>query len=80
MISPTASESVLALDVAKDFFNSLDPEVAEALMFTWLALGSNGSSSSGCRWTERRSVCHVRHLEPAVWQKNTTADKLMQLL
>lgn len=53
MISPKASDSVLALDVAEDVGNSLDPEDAEELMVTLFARGSNGSC--GYRWGESRS-------------------------
>ena len=55
MISPKASDSVLALDVAEDMRNPLDPEEAEELMVALFERGSNGSSEY--RWGERRSTC-----------------------
>lgn len=63
MISPKASDSVLALDDAEEVCISLDPGAAEALMATLFARGSNGSG--GDSGGERGPSCVIRARAPS---------------
>lgn len=47
MISPKASDSVLALDATEEVSRSCGPEVAKVLIVTLFARGSKEGSSSG---------------------------------